>query len=110
MSKAISRVVLAVVVIVVIIAVVGAAIALTHKSTTITPSASSSSLITSATTTPVTLTLVTFSDPANEWMQYAASVFEAQHPGVTIKIVSFSFSQYLTNEILLLKRVRPLTT
>ncbi|PSN82507.1 hypothetical protein B9Q01_07850 [Candidatus Marsarchaeota G1 archaeon OSP_D] len=80
MSKAISRVVLAVVVIVVIIAVVGAAIALTHKSTTITPSASSSSLITSATTTPVTLTLVTFSDPANEWMQYAASVFEAQHP------------------------------
>ncbi|MEM0075469.1 MAG: extracellular solute-binding protein [Conexivisphaerales archaeon] len=47
----------------------------------------------------VTLTLITFSDPANTWMQFAATQFEQQHPGVKINIVAPSFSQYLTSEI-----------
>jgi multiple sugar transport system substrate-binding protein len=66
----------------------------------ISSSTPSSTLSTSSSPpSPVTLTLITFSDPANQWMQWAAQQFEAQHPGVTIKIVPESFSSYIQSEI-----------
>ncbi|MEM3711712.1 MAG: extracellular solute-binding protein, partial [Thermoprotei archaeon] len=51
------------------------------------------------TSAPVTLTLITFSDPANQWMKWAASQFEAKHPGVTINVVPESFSSYIQTEV-----------
>ena len=45
------------------------------------------------------LTLVTFSDPANAWMSWAAKQFEKTHPNVNITIEPLSFSSYIADEV-----------
>jgi multiple sugar transport system substrate-binding protein len=85
-KSAVSRTLVAVLVVVIVIAIVVGAYLLPRTPTT-------------QVSTSVTLTAITFSDPANAWMEYAAKQFEASHPGVTINIVNESFSSYIQTEI-----------
>jgi len=96
-----SRAVSVVIAVIVIVALVGVlAYALTrHATTTTSPTVATTSQSSSTAAAPVTLTLITFSDPSNQWMQWAAEQFEAQHPGVKINIVPESFGSYLQTEI-----------
>ena len=78
----------------------------TTTTTTTTPTTTTGGVTTTTTTTttttpsaPVTLTLITFTDPATTWMQWAASQFSKLHPGVTINIVGQSFGSYLQTEV-----------
>jgi multiple sugar transport system substrate-binding protein len=50
-----------------------------------------------------TLNVITFTDPSNAWLQYAASSFEAAHPGVSIHVTAQGFSSYTTTELTSLK-------
>ena len=72
----------------------------TTTPTTTTPTTSTSSTTTSSTTTPLTgsLNIITFTDPSNAWLTYAANQFKALHPGVTINVVAQGFSQYANTE------------
>jgi len=48
---------------------------------------------------PVTLNIITFTDPSNAWLQAAANSFDAAHPGVTINVIAQGFSSYTTTEL-----------
>jgi len=52
------------------------------------------------TTAPLTgsLSLITFTDPSNAWLQAAADSFETLNPGVHITITAQGFSSYTTTE------------
>ncbi|AEE93055.1 extracellular solute-binding protein family 1 [Acidianus hospitalis W1] len=89
--KGISKTIIAlIIVVIVIIAVVGVYYITLHKSTT-TPSIS--------TTPPVTLTVVTFSGESAKFIQCAGNLFSEEHPGVTVKVICYPFSEYIDQEI-----------
>lgn len=44
-----------------------------------------------STTTPVTLTIVTFSGTCAEFIKYAGELFSKEHPGVTVKVITYPF-------------------
>ncbi|MGC9113361.1 ABC transporter substrate-binding protein [Acidilobus sp.] len=61
-----------------------------------------------ATRRPVTLTVVTYSGaPAQPLLELAASVFEQEHPGVKVNVVTFPYSQYISNELSVLEAKSP---
>jgi len=86
---AINTLAVAVVIVLIVIAGAGAYYFLVYSPST-----------TTTTTTPLTgsLNLITFTDPSNAWLKWAATQFEALHPGVTINIVAQGFSQYANTE------------
>jgi len=109
-----------IVVIAVVIAVAGAAAYYISKrptTTTSTPTVTTTSTTTSApmttTTTStqvstptgaVTLVVATYSGaPAEPLLRLAASIFEQEHPGVTVDVVTFPYSQYISNELTALR-------
>jgi len=49
--------------------------------------------------TPVTLNVITFTDPSNAWLQAAASSFEKLYPWVTINVIAQGFDSYTTTEL-----------
>jgi len=62
----------------------------------VTPSATPST--TSAAPLTGSITIITFTDPSNTWLKWAATQFEGLHPGVTINVVAQGFSQYANTE------------
>jgi multiple sugar transport system substrate-binding protein len=107
---AISTAVSIAIIVIIIIAAIGAYAY--YASTTTTSSTTTSSTTTTttpstttSTTAPLTgsLSLITFTDPSNAWLQAAANSFEALHPGVSIKITAQGFSSYTTTELTSLK-------
>ncbi|AOL17788.1 sugar ABC transporter substrate-binding protein [Sulfolobus sp. A20] len=92
--KGISKSIIAIIiVIIVIIAILGAYLVLTsHKPTT---STTTSPAITSS----VTLTVVTFSGESAQFIQYAGELFSQEHPGVTVKVITYPFSNYIDQEL-----------
>lgn len=59
-------------------------------------------------TAPTTkLTVITFTDPSNAWLQAAAKSFDASHPGVNITVVAQRFSSYTTTELTSLEAQSP---
>ena len=88
--------------IIVIIIVAGAAAYFLYSS----PGSSSSTTTNSTNSTqPLTgsLSVITFTDPSNAWLQAAADSFMAAHPGVHITITAQGFSSYTTTELTSLK-------
>ncbi|BDC18541.1 ABC transporter substrate-binding protein [Acidianus sp. HS-5] len=82
--KGISKTIIAlIVVVIVIIAGLAAYLAISHKTTT----------------TSVTLTVVTFSGESAKFIQCAGNLFSKEHPGVTVKVICYPFSEYITEEI-----------
>ena len=54
----------------------------------------------SSSSTPTTnLKLITFTDPATSWMQWAATQFSQSHPGVNITVIGQAFGSYLQTEV-----------
>jgi len=53
----------------------------------------------STTVQPVTLNLIMFTDPANQWIKWAGQQFALQHPGVTVNVVGQPFGSYIQTEI-----------
>ncbi len=49
--------------------------------------------------TPVTLNVITFTDPSNAWLQAAATSFEQLYPWVTINVIAQGFDSYGTTEL-----------
>ena len=43
--------------------------------------------------------LINFTDPANSWMQWAATQFSQSHPGVNITVIGQSFGSYIQTEV-----------
>ena len=60
-------------------------------------------LISKRSTSPVTLTVVTFSGESADFIQYEGNLFSQQHPGVTVKVITYPFSDYITEELTALK-------
>jgi multiple sugar transport system substrate-binding protein len=98
-----------IVVIIVVIAVAGAAayymISKRPATTTSTPPVTTTTPVT--TSTPpgaVTLVVATYSGaPAEPILRLAASIFEQEHPGVTVDVVTFPYGQYISNELTALR-------
>ncbi|AWR97935.1 extracellular solute-binding protein [Acidianus sulfidivorans JP7] len=87
-DKAISKAIIGVIVVIIVIIAAVAAYELTKKPTT---------------TTSVTLTVVTFSGESANFIQYEGNLFSKEHPGVTVKVIQYPFSDYITDEISALK-------
>ncbi len=51
----------------------------------------------------VTLTVVTYTGAPSKFLALAASEFEAAHPNVVVQVINYSFSQYVSNELTVLK-------
>jgi multiple sugar transport system substrate-binding protein len=96
---AISTAVAAIIVVIILIA----AIAAIYFYTLPTGGTTTSSSSTSQSLPPATINLITFTDPSNVWLSWAAQKFTAIHPGVTVNIINQSFSQYATTEKTALK-------
>ena len=94
-KKGISTTVIAVVVVIIIVIAAVAAYYLISKK----PSPTT----TTTTITPVTLTVVTFSGQSANFIQYAGELFSQQHPGVTVKVITYPFSEYIDEELTALK-------
>ena len=77
----------------------------TTSTTTSPTTTTTTSPTTTSSTAPLTgsLSLITFTDPSNAWLQAAADSFEALHPGVSITITAQGFSSYTTTELTSLK-------
>ena len=59
---------------------------------------------TTTTTTPtVTLTVVTYTGAPSKFLALAASEFHQLHPNVYVQVINFSFSQYISNELTVLR-------
>ncbi|MGC9071856.1 MAG: extracellular solute-binding protein [Acidilobus sp.] len=52
---------------------------------------------------PVTLTIVTYTGAPSKFLALAAEEFESRHPNVVVQVINFSFSQYVSNELTVLK-------
>ena len=89
------------IVIIILIAGVAAYFLYSSGTTSSTTSTSSTTPTTTTTTpvTPVTLTLINFQDPANGWVQWAATQFSQTHPGVTVNVVQQGFGSYIQTEV-----------
>jgi len=98
-----------IVVIIVVIAVAGAAayymISKRPATTTSTPLVTTTTPVTTSTPSgAVTLVVATYSGaPAEPILRLAASIFEQEHPGVTVDVVTFPYSQYISNELTALR-------
>ena len=104
MRTAISTAASVAIIVVIIVAGIGAYLyySSTSGTSTTTTTASGPSMTTTTTTTPVTpvtLTLINFQDPANGWVQWAATQFAQAHPGVTVNVVQQGFSSYIQTEV-----------
>jgi multiple sugar transport system substrate-binding protein len=90
--------------IIVIIIIAGAAAYLYYSSTTSSPTTTTTTTATS-TAQPLTgsLSVITFTDPSNAWLQAAADSFMVANPGVHITITPQGFSSYTTTELTSLK-------
>ncbi|AWR93761.1 extracellular solute-binding protein [Acidianus brierleyi] len=86
-----------VVIVVILIGAVAAYFLLVHHPTTTPPVTSTTPV------TPVTLTVVTFSGQSANFIQYAGNLFSQEHPGVTVKVISYPFSDYIANELTVLR-------
>ncbi|BCU68963.1 ABC transporter substrate-binding protein [Stygiolobus caldivivus] len=85
-----------VVVVLIIIVVLGVYLSTSHPSTApTTPSPTS--------TSNVTLTVVTFRGQSANFIQYAGELFSQEHPGVTVKVYAYPFSEYITKELTVLE-------
>ena len=105
-----------IVVIVVVVAVAGVAAYRLTKTTTSSTSTTSASAPHTATTTttmttstsvptstaPVTLNVVTYNG-INQVLELAAQEFEQLHPGVTVNVITFPWSDYVDNELTVLR-------
>ncbi|BFH74568.1 extracellular solute-binding protein [Sulfurisphaera javensis] len=90
-KKGLSTTVIAIIVVVIIIiAAVAAYLVTSHHPTPVTPS---------TTTAPVTLTVVTFSGESAEFIQYEGKLFSESHPGVTVQVIQYPFSEYIDKEL-----------
>ena len=59
---------------------------------------------TTTTTTPtVTLTVVTYTGAPSRFLALAAAEFHQLHPNVYVQVINFSFSQYISNELTVLR-------
>ncbi|WP_243671280.1 extracellular solute-binding protein [Vulcanisaeta sp. JCM 16161] len=54
-----------------------------------------------AVTTPktVTLVVVAYSGTTAQFIQFAGQLFHEEHPNVYVKVITYPFSQYVTNEL-----------
>ena len=52
---------------------------------------------------PVTLVIATYTGAPTQFLNMTAKLFEEEHPGVTVQIDAFPFSDYITNELTVLK-------
>ncbi|MGC9112952.1 ABC transporter substrate-binding protein [Acidilobus sp.] len=99
----------AIVVVIVVVAVAGLAIYYTHRpskvttSTTPTPTTSTTTSTTSTSSQQVTLTIATYTGAPQRFLSMAAQLFEQEHPGVVIKVDAYPFTEYITNELTVLK-------
>ncbi|EWG06678.1 MAG: family 1 extracellular solute-binding protein [Candidatus Aramenus sulfurataquae] len=90
-------VIVGVVIAIIIIGAVAGYLLLYHHVTPTPPST------TTTTTSPVTLTVVTFSGESAQFIQYAGNLFSEEHPSVTVKVITYPFSEYISKELTVLE-------
>ncbi len=83
--------------VIVVILVVAAAVVVTLYS------AQMKTKTTTTTTAKAVLTVVTYTGAPSKFLALAASEFEASHPNVEVQVINYSFSQYISNELTVLK-------
>ncbi len=117
MGESLGKTALAGVVIVVVVVALAGAIAyystrsrvtssssapITPTSATVSPPTTTTSTSVAPSTSPVTLTVVTYNG-INQVLDMAAQEFEELHPGVTVKVIVFPWSDYVDNELTVLR-------
>jgi len=110
----------AIVIVVIVVAIAGGlayyyvsmrhATTTTPKTTTTTISTTSMTTTTTTTTTPppttptVTLVVATYTGVTQSFLQKVAiPMFEQEHPGVSVQVEAFPFTQYINNELTVLR-------
>lgn len=56
---------------------------------------------------PVTLVVVAYSGTTANFIQFAGELFHEEHPNVYVKVITYPFSQYVTNELTVLEAHSP---
>ncbi|MFP3081199.1 MAG: extracellular solute-binding protein [Acidilobus sp.] len=112
--NSLSRGALAAIVIIIVVVAVAGGLAYSMRRHVTTSSPTTSSMTTTATTTqmttttstsmtvssPETLTVVTYTGKTGQgFMEFAAHLFEEEHPNVKVNVIAFPFTQYISNEL-----------
>ncbi len=48
---------------------------------------------------PVTIVVVAYSGTTAQFIQFAGQLFHDEHPNVNVEVITYPFSQYVTNEL-----------
>ena len=92
-----------IVIVLIIVVTLGLYSVMNHSASTVTPSTTTP--VTS--TSNITLTVVTFSGQSADFIQYAGELFSQEHPGVTVKVYTYPFSEYISKELTVLEAGSP---
>jgi multiple sugar transport system substrate-binding protein len=87
------------VIVLILVVILGLYLVMNHSASTVTPSTTTP--VTS--TSNITLTVVTFSGQSADFIQYAGELFSQEHPGVTVKVYTYPFSEYISKELTVLE-------
>ena len=102
--KGISRATTAVIAVVVIVVIAIALYLATRPPQQAAPTSTSSAVSTSTSIQTsaaqnVTLYVVAYTDPTADYIRFAGQLFHQLHPNVVVQVITYPFSQYLTNEL-----------
>ena len=75
----------------------------TTTMTTTTSTMTTTSVPTTATTPQATLVIATYTGAPQQFLKMVIPMFEATHPGVTVQVDALPFSDYISNELTVLK-------